>query len=282
MKLTKTNAETYIPSGMDATAAISRTTDLHIGAHHDDTEAGCYGPLIACYDDPNRFFSTVVVSDGAGSARTGMYADITSEQLMEIRVREQRQAADIAKYSALFMLAYPSREVKDPSNTGLVDDLKNIISACKPDVIYTHNPSDKHETHLGVCLRTVAAIRQLPKEDRPKKLYGMEGWRNIDWLDDSDKVTFDTSPHPNLAAALIGLFDSQIAGGKRYDIGIPGGWAANATHYDSHSVDTCSGMNYAIDMTPLIEDDSLDILGFINTFINKFVSSVAANIGRFS
>jgi len=59
-------------------------------------------------------------------------------------------------------------------------------------------------------------------------------WRDLDWLVDSDKAPFDVSEHENLQAALLGVFDSQIAGGKRYDLASMGRRRANATYFESH------------------------------------------------
>ncbi len=41
-------------------------------------------------------------------------------------------------------------------------------------------------------------------------------------LPDEDKVAFDLSAQENLQMALLGVFDSQISGGKRYDLATMG------------------------------------------------------------
>ena len=66
-------------------------------------------------------------------------------------------------------------------------------------------------------------------------------WRDLDWLMDADKVVFDVSAHENLQAALLGVFDSQICGGKRYDLATMGRRRANATYFASHGVDVSTG-----------------------------------------
>ena len=59
--------------------------------------------------------------------------------------------------------------------------------------MYTHNLADKHETHVAVALRTIAAIRGLPEEERPARLLGCEVWRDLDWMLDEEKVVLDLS-----------------------------------------------------------------------------------------
>jgi hypothetical protein len=114
----------------------------------------------------------------------------------------------------------------------------------------------------------------------PWRVYGCEGWRDLDWLVDGDKVTFDVSEHENLQTALIGLYDSQIAGGKRYDLAALGRRRANATYLASHSVDTAIGMILAIDLTPLIQDDSLDVGEYALGFIERFAEEVKERVNR--
>jgi len=64
----------------------------------------------------------------------------------------------------------------------------------------------------------IAALREMPADHRPKKVYGCEVWRDLDWMVDSDKVVFAVDGHENIQNSLVGVFDSQIAGGKRYDL----------------------------------------------------------------
>src|SRR4030042_40094 len=60
--------------------------------------------------------------------------------------------------------------------------------------------------------------RGRPEDGRPQTLWGGEVWRDLDWLTDEDKVALDVSGQENLQMALLGVFDSQICGGERYDL----------------------------------------------------------------
>lgn len=77
-----------------------------------------------------------------------------------------------------------SFEVKDAQSEVIIDELYQLISKARPKVIYTHNLADKHDTHVAVAVRLINALRKLPKELRPEKLYGCEVWRNLDWVTD--------------------------------------------------------------------------------------------------
>ena len=117
-------------------------------------------------------------------------------------------------------------------------------------------------------------------EERPARLIGCEVWRALDWTVDADKVLLDVSDHENLQAALLGVFDSQIVGGKRYDLASMGRRVANATYFETHGVDQLTGLSYGIDMTPLMHDASLDPAAFIQSFIQRFAQDVAGRIER--
>lgn len=280
MKLSNAKSEIWIPDGADEQAALARTTHMSIAAHQDDIEIMALEGILAGFGSSDRWFTAVVVTNGAGSPRDGLYADYSDEKMQVVRRMEQKKAAFVGEYSAVAFLNHPSSAVKSSTDPAPKNDLKTLIGACRPQVIYTHNLADKHDTHIGVALRTVAAIRELPKDQRPKKLYGCEVWRDLDWLLENDKVVFKLDEHENIAASLVGVFDSQIAGGKRYDLATMGRRRANATYFQSHSVDAAQMINFGIDLTPLIEDDKLDPVQFTTTFVQRFADDVKNRISK--
>ena len=277
-----TTSEIYIPDGLPVDDALARTTHLCLAAHQDDIEIMASAPIIECFQQPDKWFTGVVITDGRGSPRDGIYKDYTDEEMRRVRFKEQRKAAFVGEYAAQIMLDYPSKIIKDATQPDPVSDLVKLIEATRPKIIYTHNLADKHDTHVGVALRVIAAIRQLPVEAQPEKLYGCEVWRDLDWLVDSDKIGFDTSEHESLQAALVGVFDSQIAGGKRYDLATMGRRKANATYFQSHGVDSSLGVAYGMDLTPLVSNPSLDPAAFTLTFIQRFMNDVAERFERLS
>ena len=110
---------------------------------------------------------------------------------------------------------------------------------------------------------------------------GCEVWRDLDWLCDEDKVPGDVSAHENLQAALLGIFDSQVTGGKRYDLAAMGRRRANATFHESHQVDETHGLSFSMDLTPLITDPTMDIVGFVRGAIDRFAQEVTGRIEQF-
>jgi len=281
MDLRVESSEIFVPGGEAVDAAINRVTHMCVSAHPDDVEIMAYHGILECFGKGDRGFMGVVLTNGSGSPRDDLYADYTDEDMMKIRRVEQKKAAVIGEYCAQAFLDYTSAAIKDNSNKDVVADLKKILAAAKPQVIYTHNLADKHDTHVSVALRLIRAIRELPKGFRPQKLYGCEVWRDLDWLNDDDKTVFDVQAHENLAAALLGVFDSQICGGKRYDLATIGRRRAHATYHASHGTDVSTALTFAMDLTPLIEDDSLDVNKYVGGFINRFAEDVAERVKKF-
>ena len=278
MHLQNPAADIFIPDGLPADAALARITHLGIGAHQDDLEFMAFHGIEACFHNDTDWFGGVTCTNGSGSARTGAYARFTDEEMMSVRRDEQRQAAILGRYAAMLQLDYPSGIVKDPADPRLKDDLKVILSAARPRIVYTHNPADKHDTHIAVVIPVIQAIRELPRDQRPQAVHGCEVWRNLDWMPDAEKTVHDVSGHDNLAAALNGVFDSQIAGGKRYDLAVIGRRRANSTFFESHGVDSSDALAFAMDLTPLILDDTLDIVAYVTGFIDRFKADVAAKL----
>jgi LmbE family N-acetylglucosaminyl deacetylase len=280
MKLLKETAEFFIFDQKPVKDAVRRTTHMSIAAHQDDIEIMAYDGILQCFNKPNNWFFGVVVTNGSGSARDKEYKDYTDQDMIKIRKLEQKKAAFIGEFGALALLDHPSKEVKDPKNTEIIDELLYLLNEAKPEILYTHNLADKHDTHIGVTTKVIKAIRKMDKKDRPKKVYGCEVWRNLDWVVDHEKVSFDVSGHPNLASSLVEVFDSQIVGGKRYDLATIGRRLANATYSESHFIDKADQVSLAMDLTPLIEDEGLDISKYVLDYIDRFKKDVADRIAK--
>jgi LmbE family N-acetylglucosaminyl deacetylase len=282
MRLSQESSEIYVPDGTEVSSALGRVSHIAVAAHQDDIEIMAFHGILACFGVPDKNFMGVVVTNGAGSPRDGIYARYTDEEMRVVRRMEQKKAAFVGEYSALAFLDHPSGAVKDPGNAGPKEDLKALLSATRPEVVYTHNLADKHDTHVSVALRTIAALRKLPREQRPAKVLGCEVWRDLDWMVDRDKVVMRLDGHENLAMALVCIFDSQIAGGKRYDVATMGRRRANATYLESHSVDESQMANFAMDLTPLIVDDSLSPTEYVQDYVRRFAGDVGARLAKLS
>jgi LmbE family N-acetylglucosaminyl deacetylase len=275
-------AEFYVPSSIAESIPLELSTHLGIGAHQDDLEFMAMHGILECYDSEANWFAGVTCTNGAGSARSGKFAEFTDEQMQAIRAEEQREAARIGKYHFIAQLNYASAEIKGPENEGFIQDLLEVLQRTQPTVLYTHNLADKHSTHVVVALAVIEAIRRLPLEQRPKQVIGCEVWRDLDWLPDSEKVVMNLSANPTLATQLNGVFASQISGGKRYDLAVEGRRRAHATFFDSHSVDDAQSLCFGMDLTPLIETEARCPTAYVGALMDRFRGDVSVEIEAYS
>ena len=256
LNLSRSAAEVFIPDGTSWEAAFARVTRLVVAAHADDVEIMAWHAVLHAEE-----LAVVIVTDGRGS---------------NTRLLEQKRAASLGNYAAVIWLDHASVDVKNPAYPALASDLSAILSAVRPRLVYTHNPADKHDTHVAVALHTVQALRANPSS--VERVLGCEVWRGLDWLQAEDKVTLDVSTVEDRLMPLIGAFDSQIAGGKRYDLAAAGRKRANATFLDSHAIDQATAVEYAMDLTPLVRDPTLDITRWTMQFVERFARDVEARL----
>jgi LmbE family N-acetylglucosaminyl deacetylase len=281
MRFSNPGASVFVPDGTAAESAFRRISHLGIGAHQDDLEIMAFHGIAACYRDPALWFGAVICTSGSGSPRSNAYAGCRDEEMMSLRKDEQERAARLGEYGVLVQLGHPSAAVKDPRNPSIQRDLDGIFGACRPGIVYTHNPADKHETHVAVALAVLHSLRRLPPDRRPARVLGCEVWRDLDWLDDADKVPLDVGGRAELAAAQVNVFEYQVGGGKRYDLATVGRRRANASYFKSHGPDEAEELSFAMDLTPLVADPTRDIAAFVLDHIERFKADVAAKIRPF-
>lgn len=282
MQFNLSSAEIFVPEGLPIEQALERTTHMAISAHQDDIEIMAAAPILECFQQADQWFTGVVMTDGRGSPRDDLYKDYSDEAMRLVRIKEQKKAAVIGEYAAQLILDYPSKAIKDGSNQKPIEDLIQILSIAHPRFMYTHNLADKHDTHVATALKVIAAIREMPSNERPEKLFGCEVWRDLDWMVDADKTAFDLTAHENLQLALLSVFDSQICGGKRYDLATMGRRRANATYFESHGVDVTTGLSYAMDLTSLILSPEMEIIPFVQEYIQHFAQDIANRLTSLS
>src|ERR1700683_2717358 len=124
MKFYNPNSDFFIPDGAAPDTALARTTHLCIAAHQDDIEIMAYHGIAECFGLKDQWFTGVVVTNGAGSPRNGIYGGFTDEEMQKVRLIEQRKAAFVGDYAAQAQLGFSSSEVKNAANREVVEDLE--------------------------------------------------------------------------------------------------------------------------------------------------------------
>lgn len=272
-----TSAEIWIPDGREPAEAWRGVTHLAVGAHPDDVEFMAFHGIQLCYDRPAPGFAAIICTDGARSPRAGDYTDCLPAELVRRRAQEQRRAARLGRFAALARLSCSSPEARRGAPE-LAAGLRELLSLCRPEILYMHSPFDRHPTHAAVARMTVAALRQLPAAARPQRLYGCEVWGGLDWLPERRKVFLDISTRQDLAAELIAVYESQLSPAKRYDRAVPARWQANATFHEWDKPDTCSHAALAVDLTPLLGDESPGLARYVEEVLAEHRAAVAQRL----
>ncbi|GAB5451187.1 MAG: hypothetical protein Hals2KO_15150 [Halioglobus sp.] len=260
----------FVPDECSVAHALARTTHLAIVAHQDDLEINCFHGIAACYRQPHTWFTGIVLSDGAGSPRSGHYADVSDSEMVRIRQQEQRSAARLGGYSIAIQYGASSTQLQSGPNPELVTHLKQYLLAAKPRVVYVHNLADRHDTRVHVALHALEALRRLPAQQQPQQVYGVEGWGSLDWLPRQYRFGLDVGKHRNLATELVRVFESQLTGGKSYDIASEGRHVANATFDQSHAVNAYQYQSLAMDLMPLLADPAMTPRDYLAQILDKF------------
>jgi len=122
MKFHQDTAEIFVPDGLEPGEALRRTTHLAISAHQDDLEIMAAGPILECFQRDDRWFTGVVVTDGRGSPRSGIYSKYTDEEMRRVRFTEQRKAAVVGD-----TVGDPCKDTSGPAMNILIK-LMSIVS----------------------------------------------------------------------------------------------------------------------------------------------------------
>ena len=158
LNLSNPHADIFIPDSAEPSLATTRTTHLGVGAHQDDLEFMAMHGILECYGKPDKWFSGVTCTNGGGSARTGPFAGFSNAEMIEVRLGEQREAASVGEYGFMAQLGYSSSDIKGEKHDQFVEGLKDLLVASSPEVVYTHNPADKHATHIAVVTALILSL----------------------------------------------------------------------------------------------------------------------------
>ncbi len=280
----KHKAECYVPDGIPSEAAMDRATIAAVGAHPDDLEIMALSGILEARRLGGKRFLGIVATPGSTEPRTGVYSGLSYDDLREIRRDEQRLAADIGDYSGVVQLMYESREVKDPREAGLFLDLKAIFERTRPEAVYLHNPFDRHDTHVAVCLRSLQAIRAASEATGwlPGKVYGCASWRGLDWLVHHDRIALPIHDPDHLSEQLIHAYKSQYAQDSQFEAALRGRRIVNAIHQESHALGLAQEVDHVMDMMPLVRAQTLDMAEYMGHVLHHFEQDALERVARFT
>ena len=240
---------------------------LVIGAHQDDLE------FMACSFIFDKSFGGIVCTDGRSSVRGGEFAQYTDQEISNIRLQEQEQAAVIGEYDFISQYCFESKMLKEASTkrNELVDRMSEDILRIKPRYLVTHNPFDRHATHRIVFKCVLQALANLKNDFVPEFFWGGELWGGLDWIPESHRrIRYISSEQEKAMRDLAEVFSSQISDAKNYANAVLGRKLSNATFLDPYSRDQESFCELFLCQNELIGERSIDLEQYCENILSSF------------
>ncbi len=125
---------------------------MTIGAHPDDAEFGSGGTL-AAWAAAGTHVTMLVVTDGSKGTWD---PEMTQEELIASRMREQRQAAETLGAADVIMLDHVDGELENTA--ALREELCFWIRSARPNVLFAHDPWKRYMIHPDHRAAGMAAI----------------------------------------------------------------------------------------------------------------------------
>ncbi len=125
---------------------------LVIGAHPDDPETGCGGTMLLLRNAGYEVVS-VYMTKGQGGI-----SGKSHDEAAAIRVKEGERACEILGVRPLFMSQIDGNT---EINRARYTEMREVIAAEKPDIVFTHWPIDSHPDHRVCSLLVYDAWRRL-------------------------------------------------------------------------------------------------------------------------
>lgn len=125
---------------------------LVVGAHPDDPETGCGGTMVLLKQAGYEVVSVYMTKGEAGIVGK------THEESVAIRVEEATNASRVLGARPLFMTQIDGNA---EINKERYIEMREVIAAEKPDVVFTHWPIDSHPDHRVCSLLVYDAWRRL-------------------------------------------------------------------------------------------------------------------------
>ncbi len=280
----KADADYFIPDGATLEVAMERATMLAIGAHPDDIEILAVPGILKAFQAGGNQLFGLVATTGGGTLRSVDDAELSYLEMRETRTEEQKQAASLGQYSGVVLLNYGSAEIKDACYHAPDKDLQAVIQAVRPREVYMHNPFDRHDTHVAVCMRGIAALRAVAAQTgwMPQHVYGCEAWRGLDWLVHCDRTALPVHDPNHLSDRLLRVYKSQFLSEKQYDLAARGRRIVNATYQESQALGSEHEMAFAVDLMPLLEDPTIAVSTYVKHTIDRFRADSLSRLDRYS
>ena len=181
---------------------------LVVFPHPDDESFGA-GGTIAQYKKSGIPITYACLTLGEMGRNMGKPPFATRESIPQLRKQELYDACQILGIEDLRLLGYRDKTIEFEEEGKIVKEIKAIINELQPSLIITHYPGHGvHPDHDATGRAAVEAVRQLPKQDRPK-LYCIAISKNRETVLGKPEVVNNVEDTMNIKVESIRAHRSQ-------------------------------------------------------------------------
>lgn len=123
-------------------ANLSRKTILAVGAHPDDIDIGCSGTAAKYISEGSDVYYLILTDGSKGSEDP----NISNKKLIEVRRKEQEEAAAVLGVKKVFYLNFTDGELENSPK--LKKQLVKIIRQIKPSTVISWDPTFYYDENL--------------------------------------------------------------------------------------------------------------------------------------
>jgi len=151
-------------------------TILVVAAHPDDEVLGC-GGTIARFSE-SAGIHILILGEGCTS-RYDSRSEASKVELERIG-KAARSAAKVLGAQSITLESFPDNQFDEPPLLSIVKCVEKVLGEIRPDVVYTHHPSDLNIDHKITFQAVLTATRPLPNCS-VKELYTFETPSATEW-----------------------------------------------------------------------------------------------------
>ena len=151
-------------------------TILVVAAHPDDEVLGCGGTIARFCE--SAAIHIVILGEGCTS-RYESRSDVDKVELERIAAAT-RSAAKVLGAQSITLKSFPDNRFDELPLLNIVKQVEKALDEIRPDVVYTHHPSDLNIDHKITFQAVLTATRPLPNSS-VKELYTFETPSATEW-----------------------------------------------------------------------------------------------------
>jgi LmbE family N-acetylglucosaminyl deacetylase len=165
---------------------------LVIAPHMDDEVLGCGGTIVRHVDSGDHVTVCVVANRA--------YDHKYEPKLIEQEKNSCKKAKEILSYQDLILLDLPDEQL-DRSQINIIIPLEEVVTACKPDIVYIPHRGDLNQDHRAVFEATRVVCRP-NAEHRVTTLRAFEVPSSTDQVPGTNEWPFLPSYYVNVKDSL--------------------------------------------------------------------------------